>query len=278
MRASGGIPIVAMLLVAIATVLIIPGSARGEDECLVAPSAPPPPGSQWHYRTDRIRQRKCWHLVPQGNVEQTDTVATQKPAVVSPLNADPASKPQPEPPATSPPPPALPENSINTEERKAENQAPVSIPPWPDPPVRAAANNFGWPDPPPPQVGITAPAEPPTPNLVDRPENSDASHPRQKIEADVAPDRRPITTIATARGQMSYGIIFAFGIGLVIAGILTLRLAKILFGRRDRIYIDRRAPRQRDPVSEQVLSNSWDDERQTLRKLLEALEQQRAYS
>jgi hypothetical protein len=31
-------------------------------DCLSAPNSPAPSNSHWYYRTDRLQERKCWHL------------------------------------------------------------------------------------------------------------------------------------------------------------------------------------------------------------------------
>ena len=67
------IPVVAMLLVALVDGNLSSGSASAEDNCLAAPNAPAPPGSHWYYRTDPVKQIKCWYL-------RTEGQAIQKPA------------------------------------------------------------------------------------------------------------------------------------------------------------------------------------------------------
>ena len=37
-------------------------AVRAEDTCLPAPAGKTPPGSHWHYRTDPVKQTKCWYL------------------------------------------------------------------------------------------------------------------------------------------------------------------------------------------------------------------------
>jgi hypothetical protein len=38
------------------------GSARADDSCATAPGTAPPGGQHWYYRTDRVKNRKCWYL------------------------------------------------------------------------------------------------------------------------------------------------------------------------------------------------------------------------
>lgn len=50
-------------------------SARAEENCLAAPTGRAPAGSHWHYRTDPVKQTKCWYLRTEGEPAQT-TAAT----------------------------------------------------------------------------------------------------------------------------------------------------------------------------------------------------------
>src|ERR1700758_2660943 len=45
-------------------------AVRAEDTCLPAPTGKTPPGSHWHYRTDPVKQTKCWYLSSQGDAAQ----------------------------------------------------------------------------------------------------------------------------------------------------------------------------------------------------------------
>jgi hypothetical protein len=40
----------------------VPANIAFAADCLTAPNSPAPPNSRWYYRTDRLQQRKCWHL------------------------------------------------------------------------------------------------------------------------------------------------------------------------------------------------------------------------
>ncbi len=56
----------AVFLVALAITIPPVGSARAGDDCIAAPNSQPPQGSHWYYRIDRVKQRKCWYLHPEG--------------------------------------------------------------------------------------------------------------------------------------------------------------------------------------------------------------------
>ena len=61
-------------------------AVRAEDTCLPAPTGKTPPGSHWHYRTDPVKQTKCWYLrsdaaQPAAGVDGADAAgAAAKPA------------------------------------------------------------------------------------------------------------------------------------------------------------------------------------------------------
>jgi hypothetical protein len=51
--------------------------AQAVEDCIESPNSAPPQGSHWYYRTDRVNQRKCWYLGPQGKKTQTIADARQ---------------------------------------------------------------------------------------------------------------------------------------------------------------------------------------------------------
>jgi hypothetical protein len=73
MSANGELLVIVIFFVALGAGGIPSSSAYAEEDCLAAPSGRPPPGSQWHYRTDHHKQRKCWHLRAQGEEGETGT-------------------------------------------------------------------------------------------------------------------------------------------------------------------------------------------------------------
>jgi hypothetical protein len=57
------------LLIVISGVALFAAStstARAADGCIVKPTAEPPQGQHWYYRTDRESKRQCWYLGPEG--------------------------------------------------------------------------------------------------------------------------------------------------------------------------------------------------------------------
>ena len=77
-------------------------SARAEESCLATPNGPPPSDSQWLYRTDHLKQRKCWHLVARGGVEAR-VIVTQPAVLGSTLDPDRSTNQQLEPLLTASP-------------------------------------------------------------------------------------------------------------------------------------------------------------------------------
>jgi hypothetical protein len=55
-------------------------SAQAIEDCIESPNSAPPQGSHWYYRTDRVNQRKCWYLGPQGKKTQTIAADAQQTA------------------------------------------------------------------------------------------------------------------------------------------------------------------------------------------------------
>ena len=81
-------------LMALADGTLSAGSARAEENCLAAPNAQAPQGSHWYYRTDSIKQSKCWYLRTEGQAIQTPTaqqkpesIAAKRPAAAMPKTA-----------------------------------------------------------------------------------------------------------------------------------------------------------------------------------------------
>ncbi len=62
------VPIIAALFAATG---IFSDSARTEEACLAAPNTLAPLGSHWRYRTDRLKQSKCWYLKAEDQASRT---------------------------------------------------------------------------------------------------------------------------------------------------------------------------------------------------------------
>jgi hypothetical protein len=58
--------ILVVLLVAALSTSRSSFAQRVADDCISKPSSAPPQGRHWYYRVDRIAQRQCWYLGPQG--------------------------------------------------------------------------------------------------------------------------------------------------------------------------------------------------------------------
>ena len=76
---------IALFLAAVLAVSVPPNIALALD-CLTAPNSSRPPNSHWYYTTDRMQQRKCWHLrtdngSSQNGARQTAGEAPAKPAL-----------------------------------------------------------------------------------------------------------------------------------------------------------------------------------------------------
>ena len=122
----------------------------GGRDCLATPNGPPPPDSQWLYRTDHLKQRKCWHLVARGGVGRARVIVTQPAVLGSTLDPDRPTNRQLEPLLTASP--ALRGSSAegSIQQGRVGHQAGADTPTWPDPPSPAAAENIAWPAPPSP--------------------------------------------------------------------------------------------------------------------------------
>jgi len=76
------IPVIAVLPVAFGNGSMGIGTARAEDKraeenCLAAPNTLAPQGSHWYYRTDHLKQRKCWYLRTEGPAIQEQAAQEQ---------------------------------------------------------------------------------------------------------------------------------------------------------------------------------------------------------
>lgn len=171
--------VVAVSLTALGAASLSASPAWAEEECLAAPNKQAPPGSRWYYRTDPVKQSKCWHLRTEGQAiqnpaakEEPETEITPKqPAVTSSKTAP--AQPEPEslelrpgqtPPAASGDAPAR----VGIQNRAQPNRrAGAGQVASPDPALSAAVGKVAWPDPPPVGGGNVAWPDPPSPAGVD---------------------------------------------------------------------------------------------------------------
>jgi hypothetical protein len=250
---TGWISVVAALLMAFAGGNLSAGSARAEEICLAAPNAPAPQGSHWYYRTDFIKQSKCWYLRAEGQAIETPTaqqklesIAAKRPAVAMPKTAPDLAAPEAKQLRPVQPAPAKlgdsPRQSSTKDATQAGHQGRGDTVTWPAPPTPAGANNVVRPDPPSQTDGAPrgATAQSTPEETADQEEPATAANAGH--EAGVA---RPIaepTEVAVAPSEMPVGLILAFVIGLLIVGIILRRIVKMTFARRRTVLRDRREP------------------------------------
>ncbi len=48
-------------------------------DCIEQPDREPAPGGHWHYRTDRLNNRKCWYLTEPANLSEPATPQAEDP-------------------------------------------------------------------------------------------------------------------------------------------------------------------------------------------------------
>ena len=172
------IPVVAVLPVAFGYGAIGIGSARAEEKsadenCLAAPNTLAPQGSHWYYRTDHVKQRKCWYLRTQGPAiqeqaaqEQPETGVTARSPTPNTAPDQSGSEPLELRPAEAPAAAlvAKPTKGDMQDGAQASRPAGVGQAAWPEPPSPAGAGQVAWPQPPAPAAtGQAAWPEPPSP-------------------------------------------------------------------------------------------------------------------
>ena len=274
MSVNGELLVIAISIVALGAAGILSSSAHAEEDCLAAPSGRPPPGSQWHYRTDHLKQRKCWHLRAQGEEGETGAATATRPGAERPPN----------------PPAHLEDQKLQTVPEATAglrgSTAPASIQdggagppatlPWPDPPSPAAADNTAWPDPPSPtHASNVVWPDPPAPILADKAKELKAPMLDRNSGGDVGSVKQVAAEMAaTSYSKMSIGVLLLCAIGLVIAGILVRRWVIITLGRRPSTDLAQRAPRRRHTGAGWTANVADDETRRALQKLLQVLERQ----
>jgi len=287
--------VVAVLLMALGDASLDAASARPEENCLAAPKTRPPRGSHWHYRTEPVKQSKCWYLRTEGQASQNPVtqkkpetgVTTQRPAAGTSKTATDKAWPETQQ-SLQAGPAALNELRGPTQDtaqagRQAENDAMA----WPDPVSPAGADKLTLLNPPSPVGGTArgATVESTPEDRANQTREVPATAPNSDKGAvnDVA---EPIE-VAASHGEMSVGMLWAFAIGLVIAGILVRLIVKMTFARRRTVRTDRQesvpsegttpkfTAHHRDMAPSSVDGEREDDEiKEALRKLLRVLDRQ----
>jgi hypothetical protein len=251
-------------------------AARAEENCLPAPTGKTPPGSHWHYRTDPLKQTKCWYLRAGGDAAAQPAAATDG----ADAAAKPAAAPKPTPDAAAGEPhqrkphqaraKAAPAGAQAPAQAGAQNPppaggqdpaqaaSPIQAPPgnapppsratqggatpWPDPqPQQGGAGNVAWPDPPP--AAMTASPESATTNTAAEP--SAASQDTGSINANGASDASTAESTPPPPAQnndVSGSTILALAIAMAFVGILMRWLVGRLFARRRKLAAERREP------------------------------------
>lgn len=276
-------------------------AVRAEDTCLPAPTGKTPPGSHWHYRTDPVKQTKCWYLRP-GDAAQpaaagdgTDSAATPSAPAAPPKSA----KPHPAARAAGTAKPAAAGAQAGSTQG-AQANGPSTSPatqgaaPWPDPQPQGATGGVAWPAPPTvmPSAGA-ANAAPDATTTNAGAEPTAAGQETGSINAGgageaPAPEAGPPPAQTS---DVSGSTILALAVAMAVAGILMRWLLGKVFARRRKLAAERREPvwvtdeyvmpdaltrgTRRPPG--RVDSERLDDEvKQALRKLLRTLERSAA--
>jgi len=292
--------VVAVLLMALGDASLDAASARPEENCLAAPKTRPPRGSHWHYRTDTVKQSKCWYLWTEGHTSQNPAaqkkpetgVTTQRLAAGTSKTATDKAWPETQQ-LVQAGPAALNELRGATQDiAQAGGQAETVAMAWPDLASPTGAGKLTLPNPPSPASGATrgATAESTPEDRANQTREVPATATNSGKDAvnDVA---RPIE-VAASHSEMSVGMLWAFAIGLVIAGIFVRRIVKMTFKRRRTVRTDLREPvwtrgmaserttpkfkaHHRDMAPGSVDGEGLDDEiKEALRKLLRVLDRQ----
>jgi hypothetical protein len=175
---------------------------------------------------------------------------------------------------------------------------------WPDPPAPKAANNVAWPEPPSPGAlspvrggaqEVTAENPPATTGTPEEDIKQPQEVPTHSIKrtGDDAESNgyiaEPKTPLVTQK-EMPMSMLLAFGIGLVIAGLVMRLVVRAVFGRRPTVKLKRREAVLSTSIASQRTLPTFGDlapesdaavhldnnVKESLRKLLKVLEQQTA--
>jgi hypothetical protein len=233
---------------------------------LPAPAGKTPAGSHWHYRTDPVKQTKCWYLrsdaaQPAAGADGGDAAGTAaKPAPAA------APKPAPDTAGSEPhqrkphqaghagagakPAPTSAQPPAQAAMQGAQTNGPPAramqgATPWPDPQPQGATGNVAWPDPPSAaQPGAaSAPPDPTTTNTAQEPP---AGQDTGSINANgasdaAAPEATPLPPTQNS-SDVSGSTILALAIAMAFVGILMRWLVGKLFARRRKLAAERREP------------------------------------
>jgi hypothetical protein len=243
-------------------------AVRAEDTCLPSPTGKTPPGSHWHYRTDPVKQTKCWYLrsdtaQPAAATDGSDAAAAPPKPAAAPKTAPDA--------AGAEPPPRKPHQATRagtkppqggaqtTAPAGAQNPPPAGGPaqgategppaspairgaaPWPDPQSQApAGNNFPWPEP--PSAATGASPEGPAANGQEPPAAVQETGSVNGTSAGETPAADASAQPASQNNDVSGSTILAVAIAMAFVGILMRWLVGKFFARRRKAAAERREP------------------------------------
>jgi hypothetical protein len=248
--------VTAVLLVAFPDGNLSAGSARAEEICLAAPNAPAPQGSHWYYRTDSIKQSKCWYLRAEGQAietpiaQQPEAIAAKRPAAAMPKTAPDQGAPVAKQLQSAQPAPAGDRlRQLSTKDAaQAGRQGRGGTVTWPDPPTPAGADNVVRPDP--PSQTSSASQSAPAASIPEERANQTQEEPSRAANPDkdagndsgVARPAAEPTEVAVSLSEMPAVLFWVLVIGLVIAGILVRRIVRMTFAQRRTVFPDRGEP------------------------------------
>jgi hypothetical protein len=259
MRAYGRLLVAAILSFALGLGIILP--AHAEKDCVGAPTGRAPPGSEWHYHIDQVKQRKCWHLRSRAETAQSSAIVPPPAAkIATPGSEKPANGQSAQGPAAQPP---LRGSSVQGSVQ--QRQAGADDTAWAAQASPTGPDNTAWPDPPPPATaGNVVWPDPPTPIVATKSHDPEDSASNQNI-ATAGAESQIKGGSAIPSSTISFGAVLLFVVGLIFTG--------ILWGRRYEIQLDQHAPENSE--FRQVGAGNLDDSQRALRQLLQDLEHQR---
>jgi hypothetical protein len=255
----------------VAVIVLINGSARAADDCLVAPNVDPPQGSHWYYRVDSVQGRHCWYLGPEGQKVRHVERSTAKSAPMRTetvgdrlTTSTQAERPlaPPHPAATAS---ALAQGSVDGLAEGALQGTPPILQ-WPDPEHAAGASN----------------------------REAGGASTVHDIDAEQGAARPAAARVANARTIMLIRAALLLASALAIAGIFQHAIFRIVVKRRRRVYVERgraepvvgiaheqtpsdfAASRQNDLESAPVEQIDPQDFAEGIRQLLRAMERRAA--
>jgi hypothetical protein len=285
-------PVVAVLLVALGDGGSSVGSARAAENCLAAPNAQAPQGSHWYYRTDPVKQSKCWYSRTEGQaIQKPSAPEGPDPTVTAKWPAAATSKTAPDQSAPAVSGGNLMRGSIQGG-AQASRQPSTDTVAWPDPPSSAGAAKVAWPDPPSPATGATQGAAAESTPVGSA--NQSQEEVTREVPATSAISDKVVANDAGVESQVAEPIqrtdfqsgmpvvLLAVVIGLIIAGIFGRRIVRT-FARRRTLDPARQEPVRTTSIASERTKPTFvvhdtdcldDQVKDALRKILRVLDRQ----